>query len=675
MKNLAKIHRIAFSPDNCIDRAYTSRESRHHERISMSNSRNKRNGSGRPISRRDLLHGVGALAGASMIPGLPLADAVWAAQTSTPTGYYPPALTGMRGNHPGSFEAAHPLALEGRRDWGKLQGADEDLYDLTVVGAGISGLSAAYFFLQKNPQTRILIMDNHDDFGGHAKRNEFQVGDRTLLGYGGSQTMEDPSEYSPVTSRLLQDLGVDLGCFETAYDHGFLKRNGLRGGLHFSAELWGEEKLLPYDMGTFESYLPLAKAGISTAEAVQQMPISEAARRQMLTLLTVGDNRMGEISADQRRHWLYTHSYRDYISRYLGITEPDVFKVLQDLSLDFCVGIERAPALFAMSYAGLPGWSATGLPDDNGGDSYIHHFPDGNAGIARLLVRRMIPSVAPGSSMEDIVKTRFDYTRLDQAGSPVRLRLNSTAVHVAQEGESHKHGPVRVDYILDGKHRQVRSRACVLACYNAIIPKLCPQLPEQQRKALARQVKAPMLYTSVALRNWQAWSKLGVGAITSPGSYHTVSMLDFPVSLGGYEFSESPDDPVIVHMERFFHRNNEGLGRAEQHRLGRHELLATSFETIERNVRNQLTGMLAGGGFDPGRDIEGITVNRWAHGYSRGYNPIYETTYEDRDDERYPHVQARKPFGKITIANSDAAASALMPAAVEQAYRAISELA
>ncbi len=642
----------------------------------MTKSRDRRLGMNRPVTRRDILHGLGVLAGASFTPGLVLADAVLAAETGLPPGYYPPALTGMRGNHPGSFDAAHPLAREGRQDWGEPLAGDEDSYDLIVVGGGISGLAAAHFYLEANPRARVLILDNHDDFGGHAKRNEFRVGNRTLIGYGGSQSMEDPSHYSEITHKLLRDLGIDLKRFESAYDWSFLQSHGLTGGVYFGAEQWGTEKLVPFDLGTFASYLPIAKAKLSAEEAVAQMPISSAAQKQLLVLLTETSNRMPGMSVDARWDWLLTHSYRDYISQYLGVTEPDVFKLLQDLALDQGVGIELASAETAMDYSGLPGRNAAALPRDNWvADDYVHHFPDGNAGIARLLVRNMIPSAAPGDDMEDIVLARFDYSKLDQAGAPVRLRLNSTAVHVEQEGGPNGAGPVMVDYMRAGKAHRVRSRACVLACYHSIIPYLCPQLPEDQRSALARQVKSPILYTSVALRNWRAWKALGLGAVSMPGGYHTMAILDFPVSLGGYEFAKSPDDPIIVHMEKFLHRNNEGLSRDEQHRLGRHELLATPFETIERSVRGQLAGVLGDAGFDPVRDIEGITVNRWAHGYARGYNPVYDTIYENRDDERAPHMRARKSFGRITIANSDADARAWMPAAVEQAYRAVSELA
>jgi spermidine dehydrogenase len=276
--------------------------------------------------------------------------------------------------------------------------------------------------------------------------------------------------------------------------------------------------------------------------------------------------------------------------------------------------------------------------------------------------------------MEDVVTARFDYSQLDRADSPVRLRLNSTVTRVQHHGEPRNSKKVALTYIQDGKAFQVQARSCILACNNAMIPYIAPDLPETQREALAGQVRTPNLYTNVALGNWRAWKKLGMGAVSAPNGYHANAMLDFPVSLGGYNFSGNPDEPIIVHMERFPHRNNEGLNKREQFRLGRYELLSTPYATIERHVRQQLADILAGGGFDPARDIEGITVNRWAHGYSYYYDWLEDPWYEDWDDERYPHVRARKPFGRVAIANSDAGASADFDTAVVQAYRAVSEL-
>jgi spermidine dehydrogenase len=520
-----------------------------------------------------------------------------------------------------------------------------------------------------------LILDNHDDFGGHARRNEFQVGGRTLIGYGGNQSLEAPSGYSDVVKGLLRDLGVEIERFDTAYEQEFYKRNGLGPGIYFNREDWGVDRLVAFGLGNFEGFLPLASSPLRPEEAVAEMPISTAAQRELLRLLTIDQDQIPEIQPDSKEEYLYTLSYRDFLSKHLNISEAEVFAVLQDLTTDSGVGIEATPAFDALDYTGLPGWDAAGLPESEDFEPYIHHFPDGNASIARLMVRQMIPAVAPGNTMDDVVTARFDYSKLDREDSPVRLRLDSTVVDVEHEGDPKSAKRVGVTYVRGGRAYRVLARSCVLACDHAMIPYLCPGLPAPQREALAMQVKTPMLYTTVALRNWQAWKKLGIGATVAPGSYHINAMLDFPVSIGGYAFAKSPDDPIAVHMERFPHRPNEGLTLREQCRIGRREMLATSFETIERSIRGQLAGMLGEGGFDPARDIEGITVNRWPHGYSyTWYNPLFDPVYDEDDDERYPHFRARKQFGRIAIANADAGANAMFETAVEEGYRAVTEL-
>ena len=636
----------------------------------------RRLGMDRNISRRDLLHGVGALATSALVPGAALAEQILASEISSMAGSsYPPALTGMRGNHVGSLEVSHQLVLEGRRDWGTVQEPDTGIYDLVVVGAGISGLAAAHFYLKEQPNARILIVDNHDDFGGHAKRNEFQVGDHTLIAYGGSQTLQEPSGYSNIVKGLLTDLGVDINRFDKAYDQTFYQRNGLRGGLYFNKDKWGVDRTVLVGQGLFEGYIPVAKSSLTTEQTVAQMPISDSARSEFLRLLLTDKDQIPDIPAAAKLEYLNSISYRDFLARHLDITEPEVFAVLQDLVSDWGVGIDAVPAWGAINYAGLPGWDAAGLPDyAEETEPYIHHFPDGNASVARLLVRSMIPAVASGNSMEDVLMARFDYSKLDQADAPVRLRLESTVVRVEHDGNSESASRVWVSYVNNGQAYRVQARGCVLACDNSVIPRLCPELPATQREALAFQVKMPILYTSVALTNWRAWKKLGIGAVYAPGSYHIHAMLDFPVSLGGYSYSGGPDEPIVVHMERFPHVNNQGMTASEQFRRGRYELISTSFDTIERNVRMQLAGMLGEGGFDPATDITGITVNRWAHGYARFYNPLFDAVYADDDDPRYPHMHARKQFGRIAIANADSAASAMLEAAVEQGYRAAYEL-
>jgi len=637
----------------------------------MAKYRDKDLGMDRPISRRDVLHGFGALTASSFVPGIAFADEVMAAEQAGHL-YYPPALTGMRGNHDGSFDVAHKLTRESNRDWGPIEEPDAGIYDLVVVGAGLSGLAAAHFYLKENPNARILLLDNHDDFGGHAKRNEFDIGGRTLIGYGGSQSLESPSFYPRIAKELLRDLGIDKDRLGDAYDQDFYRRNGLTAGIHFNRNDWGADQLVRYGLGDL-SYLPLAPTNLSAAEAVAKMPLSDSARVELLRLLTTDTDQTG-VPSREREEYLYSISYREFLEKHLDIHEPEVFAVLADLTADWGVGIEAAHAAGAIEYLGLPGAKAAGIPEYAEDEPYIHHFPDGNASVARLLVRSMIPDVASGSTAEDVLLASFDYSKLDAATSPVRLRLNSTVVHVEHDGDAKSAKQVGIDYVLGGQAYRVRARHCVLACYNSIIPSLCPELPEKQREALRMGAKTPILYTTVALRNWRAWKNLGIGAVSSSGSYHVNALLDFPVSWGDQDYADNPDEPILVHMERFPHRSNSGLSAREQRRLGQHELLATPFETMERNIREQLTGFLAAGGFDPARDIAGITVNRWAHGYADFFNDLDDPWYGGRNSERSPNVIGRKPHGRIAIANSDAGALAMLESAVVEAYRAVGEL-
>jgi spermidine dehydrogenase len=631
-------------------------------------------GMDRGISRRDFLNGVGAVAAGALVSGCddPETMAAGGTDVADPANY-PPLRSGSRGSHPGSFEVAHELAFQGKASWGSASEPDSGVYDLVVVGGGISGLTAAYLRQRQDPSARILILDNHDDFGGHAKRNEFRVGDRTVIGYGGSQTLESPQSYSDVSKQLLRDIGVDLKQLDAGYDVGFYRRHGLRGGTFFDRATYGVDRVVPYEIVDYSNYLPLASSSLTAEKAVSQMPISEPARVELLRLLTVRENTLTEIPIDHQGNYLYSISYRTFLERHLGIREPEVFALLNGITTDVGPTVETAPAYSVLDYAGFPGIGATSLLRESfEDDPYIAHFPDGNASIARLLVRAMIPRVAPGSTMEDIVGARFDYARLDEPDSAVRLRLSSTAVRVEHDGAPDAADRVAITYVRGGRADRVWARSCVLAGYNAMIPYLCPELPARQREALAIAVKEPIIYSTVLLRNWRAWKELGIGAVSAPGSYHANTLLDFPVSMGGYEFSASPDDPIAVHMERFGKTADPALPPPEQFRAVRYRMLGTPFSEIEREIRNQLTGTLASGGFDPARDIEAITVNRWAHGYSNYYNPMFDS-YEEADEP--PHVIGRARFGRIAVANSDAGARATVDTAIDQAYRAVEDLA
>ena len=627
--------------------------------------KDKELGMGSEITRRDFLNGVAMGAGATLLGGAVRADTLLDAAVldefapEKAPDYYPPARTGMRGNHDGTFTLAHRLRDgEGADSFGDGINTGES-YDLVVVGGGISGLAAAYFFRKDaGKNARILVLDNHDDFGGHAKRNEFRAGGRRVFSYGGTQSIESPGKYSDIAKALISDIGVKTERFYKAFDTKLYSKMGTAA--FFDKETFGEDRMV---------------TGMNTTpwpEFLGKAPLSDALRKDIARVYTEKKDYLAGMSVEEKTVLLNKISYAEYLTKDCKLI-PDALPFFQTFTHDlFCIGIESVPALAcyeagddygSFTYAGFQG---LGLPEGGKEEPYIFHFPDGNASIARLLVRSLIPEAIPGSTMEDVVTVRADYSKLDAANSALRIRLNSTVVHV-QHAKAEKE--VQVAYVRGGKQQTVTAKNCVLACYNGMIPYLCPELPEQQKEALSYLVKMPLVYTHVALRNWTSFAKLNVHHIVAPGGYHTYTALDFPVSLGQYHFPSNPEEPAVLFMLRT--PCKPGLPQRDQNRAGRAELLQTPFSKFERNIRDQLRRMLGGAGFDPAKDIEGITVNRWAHGYAFAPNPLFDPDWKE---EEKPWVIGRRPFGRIAIANSDAGASAYTDVAIDQAWRAVSEL-
>jgi spermidine dehydrogenase len=627
-------------------------------------------GMGRAISRRDFLNGVSIAVGASLVAGSPWVDAFGIPDSpfapEKDPNYYPPAKTGMRGSHDGSWEVAH--AMRDGKEWPEAT-ADDESYDLIVVGGGISGLAAAYFYRKyAGANSKILILDNHDDFGGHAKRNEFRAGNRLLLGYGGTQSIEAPANYSATAKGLLKELGIDVQRFYKYYDQKLFSSMKLEEATFFDKETFGDDRMVLEESSHY--FGPRY-----SAKAVDQMPIAPEARLDLIRLQDAKVDYLPGLTPDQKRVKLIQKCYKAFLLEDVK-THPDVPKVFQKTTHDlYAVGIDAVCAYDCAQY-GFPGFAGMTLPKRRSGDDeeeeepYIFHFPDGNASIARMLVRSLVPGSAPGSTMEDIVTARMNYAKLDDDGAKVRIRLNSTAVHVKHVGDPRSAKEVEVTYVRGGQARRVRAESCVLACWNMVIPYLCPEMPDDQKEALAYAVKIPLVYTNVQIKNWKAFQKLGLSSIYAPGAYFSNISLDFPVTMGGYTFPSSPDESCILHLLRT--PCKPGLACKDQYRAGRWELVSTPFETFERQVRDQMGRMLSAGGFDPASDIEAITVNRWPHGYAYEYNRLFEPL--DRPAAERPCVLGRRPFGRITIANSDADGHAYTNIAIDQGHRAIKEV-
>ena len=617
-------------------------------------------GMDRDISRREFIHDFSLASLGLTLPAGVLAETLTGNPGSAGT-YYPPIRTGMRGSHPGAFEVAHALAREGKKFPDPVD-LDEE-YDLVIVGGGISGLAAAYYYRKQfGADSRILILENHDDFGGHAKRNEFNQDGQMRLSWGGTMNLEYPM-FSDTVNALLGELGVDIDELLEGYE--FEYGSGPKGSpsIYFDAETYGRNELI-------HGFSFRDGRGNDLEAMIDQFPVSEESRGSLKEFYARRENVFQGKSEAEVSENLSSISYTEFLKKYGGLSDEAANLFIKTTHGYWGVGADSLSAAECID-AGLPIMHLLGYPqlsgsgEDNAGGS-VAMFPDGNASIARLLVQALIPAVAPGSDASNIAMARFDYSRLDEATSPVRLRLESTVVNVANTDRG-----ASVSYVNQGRVLRVKSRHAVLACYHAIIPYLCPDMSPEQKQAQEYQVKRPLILTNVLLRDSKAFDKLDISGAYCPGRLHGAVWQVKGVNTAGYQHDWEDAGPVPIMFWGSVAPPDASIPARDQHRASRAILLAMSFEDFEREVRTVLDGMLGSAGFDVQKDILAITVNRWPHGYSYDYLDLWDPEWPEG---QAPHEIARRPFGNIAIANADAGADAYTHVAIDEAWRAVRDL-
>jgi spermidine dehydrogenase len=604
------------------------------------------------ISRRDFLNGVAIGAGAA------LANFPMPAEGS-PAGSF-------RGQTDRGFAAMH--ALRDRNFWanaGPVEATDEH-YDLIVVGAGVSGLAAAFLFRQQaGAESHVLILDACEEFGGHASRNEFTASNgRRIIGYGGSESFQSPSFFSPAVSKLIADVGIDLAKFETWFDRRWGLDRGLGEAVFFTRDIFGADRLVRTE-GKADEWLSCA-------------PLDDKAKSDLIKLFGSPIDPFAGKTLAEKFALLSQTTYETFLLKTLGL-HPQAATYLADTTKAyFGAGIDAVTCLDARAI-GNPGFGAMELGDavhptlspsgrlnQKNPDPYIYHFPDGNASLARALVRALIPEALPGASSEDLILAQVDRTRYDRSDNPIRLRLSAPCIRLRHVGDE----TVEACYVSDGRLRKVTADRAILACWHRVIPLLTDEIPADQTEALNDQHKVPLVYANVLLRSWESLCRLGVNRFTAPGGFWEECRIDYPVSIGNYRFADSPGEPLLLHLSKTV-LGAKGSTAREQSRAGRHMLATLTFEEMEFQLRDLLSRALGPGGFDAARDIEAITINRWSHGYAYEYMRPWDSYWPDGP---LPIETSRRGWGRIAIANSDAGAYAYAHSAIDQAARAVREL-
>ena len=530
-------------------------------------------GMNKGIARRDFIQATVLTSLGLMLPTSCFISPI---ENELPIDFYPPAETGMRGSHDGSYETAHALAREGIQFGNAIDSGE--YYDLVVVGAGISGLTAAYEYRKKfGVESKILVLDNHDDFGGHAKRNEFNQSSSTRLSWAGTMNLEYTS-FSKSVLDFLTELGIDVNALHKKLEFNY---GNDKPAIWFDEATYGKNILIP----GFSVY----SRNDGLLDQIDKFPLSQQGIIALKAFYAQDDNVLEGLSEKEIEEVLYKTSYTDFLEQYCELPKEVIEIFIKSTDGYWGVQPHSLSVAEALS-AWLPGSHRLGESASkvvgNEESEEVAMFPDGNATIARLLVCSLIPDIFPGANAKTIAMAKFDYSRLDSSNNSINIRLSSTVVNVKNEDNK-----VAVSYVRNGKTMSIRSNHCVLACNHSIIPHICPELPSFQKKAQQYQVKHPMLVTNVLVRNSKALDKLGISGAYCPGRMHAKVFMTKGVNTAGYQPDYEKDEAVPLMFWGMMEPPVRDVHIHDQLRGARTMLLQKKFDDFEREVRAVLDGL------------------------------------------------------------------------------------
>jgi spermidine dehydrogenase len=529
-----------------------------------------------------------------------------------------------------------------------------EVYDLVIVGGGISGLAAALSFKDEgNPKHTCLVLENHSVFGGEARRNEFVVDGQRLMAPQGSNWFAIPSS----VERFYERIGVNWREFKYQEWSGPPPAMPLsRSSYHHARQLPSPANFGFYFAATFGQRPGMWL--IDPWNNLERAPLSAQVRSDFVKFLTHYSGAPIHKSEEELRR-LDTITAEDALIEHCGVSR-------EFIRLFVTPHEAAAKGLGPDALSGA--WYLRML--GRGGEIQRHSFPDGNTGFTRHIVKTLIPEAIPGPhTLEAVCRNRVNFAALDRPGNQVRIRLQSTAINVEHEGEAEKSAFVRVYYTRNGKMYRLKARSVIMAGGGWITKHLVRDLPSTHRDAYGQFHYSAHLVANVALRNWRFLHKLGLSGGRWFEGFGYWTEVRTTATFGSDSKTIGPDSPTVLTLvvPLFY----PGLPTAEQGSKGRRELISTSFREYERRIREQFVDMFSSAGFDPRADIAGIILNRWGHAY---VNPQPGFMF-GKDGKPAPgEVLRRGPFGRIAFAHTDLSGSMGHQMAIQEAQRAVTQI-